>query len=285
MTSVEYREEAGWPPDGCGSRSAYRLWLPTSPRALLVIVHGFGEHGGRYRVFAEALAHEGLCVAVPDLNGHGRSEGPRGHLGSIAVQVAVLQHMVQDVFLPASGQSRFVVFGHSFGGLVAILWALKDSSGVRRLIVQSPLLEAGFPIPRWKTTLATILAHCWPNLVFSTDLDQSALCRDDAVIRAYAEDPLVHALMSAGTYWSMTRTRNQVLAHAASLKPPTLMLYGSADRIISLEIAQRWFDRLSCVKRRVMFDGCYHELHFEPVRQEVIALVREWTLGHEGAGS
>ena len=256
----------------------YRLWRPTTVHAVIFIIHGFGEHGGRYQSFALALAEQGVFVAAPDLWGHGRSGGRRGDLGEIHDCIEHLMRLAYDVFLPSSGRTDYVVFGHSFGGLVAIQWALGSPPHLRRAVIQSPLLEEGFPIPRWKKAAAAVLAHLRPQTPFPMNLDLDALSRDPTVAPAYRADPLVQNSMSARTYRSIVRSRDDALARAQQLRVPVLLLCGGSDRIISVAAAQRWFQRLTCEKRSATFSGCYHELHHEEVRDEVLRLVCGWTL-------
>ena len=265
--------------DPSSNRSLYyRFWRPSRAQALLVIVHGFGEHGGRYAAFAQPLARQGIGVAVPDLWGHGRSGGAHGDVEEVHRYVTDCSRLTQEVFLRESGQERYAIFGHSFGGLIAILWALRDSTSLRRLIVQSPLLEVGFPLPQWKTTLARWLAACWPTAPFSMNLDLAALSHDPLVLQAYRNDPLVHNTMTARTYCSMLRARDEALKRAPELQAPVLLLYGSADRIISIGAAQRWFDALRCEKSCVVFPDLYHELHHESIKGDVQRHVLAWIL-------
>ncbi|MBI3321651.1 MAG: lysophospholipase [Candidatus Omnitrophica bacterium] len=254
----------------------YRWWRGLSAQKLVVILHGFGEHSGRYHSFACALAEEGMNVAAPDWWAHGLSGGKRGDLGEVVEDVRRIWRMIDEVFLPKSGQGLYVLFGHSFGGLGAILLALNHPLKLQRLIVQSPLLEVGFPLPQWKAAMAALLFRCWPTVSLSMQLDASALSHDPRVVEAYRTDPLVHGFMSARTYRAILQARNDVLKRTAPLAVPTLLLCGLADRIISVEVAQRWFDQLACKKRRVIFPDAAHELHHEPIRTDVIRLVREW---------
>ena len=108
------------------------------------------------------------------------------------------------------------------------------------------------------------------------NLDLSHLCRDPAEIQAYREDRLVHNRMTAGTYHAIIRLRDDVFAGARGVQVPALLLCGGEDRIISLAAARLWYSRLAGEKRRVEFPGCFHELHHEPVRDEVVRLVADW---------
>lgn len=279
MAEAPSSAEGSWVDPASNRRLSYRLWIPSSPRALLVIVHGFGEHGGRYQPVAEALAARQLCVAVPDLWGHGRSGGLRGDVRRFADYLDDLQRLTTTVFLPRAGCARYAVYGHSFGGLVAIHWGLAQPAALGRLIVQSPLLDVGFEVPRWKRMAARWLSRLWPQARLPIELDVSKLSHDPAVAAAYRGDPLVHNLMSARAYQALQHARDEAYSQAKALRRPVLLLCGAEDRIISVAAAQRWYDQLTCEKRQVVFPACYHELHFEPVRGDVIERVAAWALG------
>lgn len=270
--------EASWVNPASTRRFTYRVWRPASARALVVVVHGFGEHGGRYTAVADALAARGVCVAVPDLWGHGRSEGRRGDVVRFADYLDDLRALTEAVFLPLAGESTYVVYGHSFGGLVAIHWALAAPPGLRRLVAQSPFLDVGFPVPRWKRLAARWLRRCWPAARLPIALDVSKLSHDPSVVEAYRRDPLVHRVMSARAYATLTRAQGDALQRAGEVRMPVLLLCGAEDRIVSLAAAQRWYDQLTCEKQEVVFPGCYHELHFEAVREDVVRLVAEWAM-------
>ena len=272
--------EGAWVEPYSKRHLGYRFWRPSSVHRLVVMIHGFGEHGGRYEEFARGLAEEGIAVGAADLLGHGRSDGRRGDVERIDDYVKHTEAIAREVFLPESGQARYVLFGHSFGGLAAILLAMTSPPDLQAVVVQSPLLEAGFPIPRWKTVAAAWLAGWWPTYSFSMNLDTSALSHDPRVVEAYRADPLVHNVMSARTYGAIFRARDAALEGAARLRVPVLLLSAAEDRIVSLEASQRWFERLRCEKRFVLFPGSYHELHHEAARDEVVRLVREWALAH-----
>ena len=274
-------QEGAWRDPATRATLHYRAWRPSSVRAVLILLHGFGEHGGRYQAFASSLAARGIWVAAPDLPGHGRSGGKRGHIPQPAVCVQQLWTMTNEVFLPASGLTSYSLFGHSFGGLLAILWAMQNPPNLRRLVLQSPLLEMGFPIPWWKTTAAQLLTGWWPTATFSTNLDAEALSHDPAVVQGYRTDPLVHHVMSARTYCAILRAKARALDGTAAVRRPVLMLTGGGDRIVSLEAAHRWFDRVAGEKERAVFPDAYHELHHEPAREDVIRLVGDWVLGRE----
>ena len=110
------------------------------------------------------------------------------------------------------------------------------------------------------------------------DLDAEMLSHDSAVAQAYRTDPLVHNAMSARSHRSILQTRDEAFARAGELQVPVLLLCGSADRIVSVEAAQRWFGLLRGERRCVVFPDAYHELHHETVRDDVLRLIGDWAL-------
>ncbi|MBI2093308.1 MAG: lysophospholipase [Candidatus Omnitrophica bacterium] len=271
-------EEGIWMPPGGHPRVSYRRWKPPLCQALIIVAHGFGEHGGRYEAFAKTLALRGIGVAVPDLIGHGRSDGQRGDLGCVEDSARLFEAMAEEALLPKAGLTNYTLFGHSFGGLLAIAVALRGPRSLQKLIVQSPFLDVGFPIPPWKRFLASVLACCWPNAALPMDLDAEGLSHDAAVVAAYRQDPLVHNRMSARTYRSIQEVRGVVLEKAASITIPTLLLCGSEDRIVSVPKAQEWFRSLTCKRHFELLPMSRHELHHEAVRDQVLTWIADWTL-------
>lgn len=276
-------EEGAWTAPS-GRRLAYRIWRPETVRHLLVVLHGYGEHSGRYAGAADVLTRYGLAVAAPDHWGHGRSGGARGDIVSVDRVVDDELAWAAATVVPLLGAAGYSVLGHSFGGLVAIRWAMRQPPALRRLIAQSPLLEAGFTIPPLKLALARLLNRCWPSFPVAMDLDPAALSHDAQVVAAYRADPLVHNRMTVRSYFSLLAARDAAMASPERLRVPVLMLCAGEDRIVSLPAARRWFDRLPGEKSSKIFDGAFHELHHEPARAQALAAAAEWALAGAGRG-
>jgi alpha-beta hydrolase superfamily lysophospholipase len=137
-------------------------------------------------------------------------------------------------------------------------------------------LEVGFRLPALKQVAAEILSRCWPTAPLPMNLNSAWLSHDPAIVTGYQTDPLVHNRMTARSYRAILQARDEAMARTSSLHQPVLLLCGAQDRVIAVEAAQRWFERLTCEKRQVIFPDCYHELHHEPVFPDVVRLVREW---------
>ncbi len=259
----------------------YRLHQPRESRGLIVLIHGFGEHGGRYDAMASALVEHSWSVACIDLWGHGRSAGQRGDIERFTQYLDDLEALTTMVLLPSTAQNRYTLFGHSLGGLLALAWAIRGvPPACRCVIVQSPLLGVGYPVPQWKTLLVGALERIWPRLSLPIGLDPTWLSHDGEVVRRYRTDPLVHHRMTLRSYVALQVAIQHAREEAHRITRPTLMMYGTKDRVISLEACQEVFHRLTCPKHLKTFEGCYHELHFEPVQTQVIDEIIAWINTH-----
>ncbi|MBI3088075.1 MAG: lysophospholipase [Candidatus Omnitrophica bacterium] len=265
------------PADGRGL--FYRLWEPAACQALLVVVHGFGEHSGRYDSLGCLLAEQGMAVACPDLFGHGRSEGRRGDVAAVSRYLDDLNALATHLAARLR-QERLAVFGHSFGGLAALHWALQASPTLGCVVLQSPLLQVGFPVARWKTGLAGLLERVAPMLAVPTGLDPQRLSHNPQIVQRYQADPLVQHRITLRGYRRLQAAMAQGREQAARLAHPTLMLLGGDDRIVSTAACRTVFAQLTCEKRLVEFPGCYHELHHEAVGPQVVELITQWVRQH-----
>jgi len=279
MGTVQIREGI-WDHPTSRRRLFYRIWSQATSRILLVIVHGFGEHGGRYDSLARRLVEHDMAVACPDLWGHGRSSGRRGDIDRIDLMADDLTALTRDLVLAQAGTERVAVFGHSFGGLVAAEWVLRSSDAYACVVLQSPLFGVGFPVPRWKERLSGIARVFCPMLSLSIGLDPTWLSHDPLIVQRYRQDPLVHHHISLRGYAALQQTIQHVCAHASELATPTLVLYGAEDRVISIQACKDIAERMTCEKRVVAFPGSYHELHHEAVREDVVKQIVQWVQAH-----
>lgn len=263
-----------------------RCWRPKDePRGVVCLVHGHGEHSGRYGHVAAALAMGGLATVALDLRGHGRSGGARGDAPSF-------DHLLDDVNVSLAragdlfpGRPRFL-YGHSLGGNLVLNYALRRASGadgtlaVAGVVATSPWLVLAQQPPAWKSALARVLGVMAPAVALRTGLAIEALSHDPAVIRAYQADPLVHDLLTSRLYLGIVEAGAWALAKAGEFPPvPLLIMHGGADRVTlaasSAEFAAHVPER--CVYRE--WAGLAHETHNEPEREEVLAFIREWLVG------
>jgi alpha-beta hydrolase superfamily lysophospholipase len=256
-----------------------RAWAAERPRALLAIVHGLGEHSGRYAALAGALVERRFSVVSLDLPGHGEAPGPRGDAPSWLV---LRDQVVPAMFTVTRGlpgqppDLPVVLLGHSLGGLLALDYALAHPRTVLGVVASAAALK-GVPPPRIKVLLARMAARFAPGVAFPHGLDENGMSRDPEVLALRKSDPLVHDRITPRLYFQLEEARVRVMAEARRLSVPTLLLHGAADRVVppmgSLEfnaVAPHGMVRLITYK-----DG-YHEVFNDPVRDRVIQDLTGW---------
>jgi acylglycerol lipase len=258
-----------------------QAWQPdTAPRAVICLIHGLGEHSGRYAHVAEAFNNAGLALAAMDLRGHGKSEGKRGH-------TPIYESFLDDIDLLLAfavqrypGAPRFL-YGHSLGGNLVLYYALLRQPAIHGVIASAALLRTSFAPPAWKVPLGKMMNRIWPDFIMPNGLEQAALSRDPAVVQAYQRDPLVHDRISARLGIGFMQAGEYILNHASDFPPvPLLVMQGMDDRIVSAEANRQV---ASGVKGDVTFkpwDKLYHEIHNEPEKQMVLDFVISWINTH-----
>ena len=239
----------------------------------IVLLHGLGEHSGRYRRLAQFFNACGLSVRCYDQRGHGRSGGARGDVtnGDPLLQDA---QVVIDHFRAQQPRPPFL-FGHSMGGLFAARYALSGRSVLRGLILCSPALAV--PLSGAQALLLNALHAAAPWLGVPNGLKPQFLSHDPAVVAAYRADPLVHNKISARLLKSMLASIAFCDAHAATLAIPTLMLVAGDDRLVDAEGSKRFFAKAPpAMVQMALYPGWYHEVFNEPESARAFDLVRSW---------
>ncbi len=252
-------------------------WVPAEPRALLLVVHGLGEHGGRYRILGESFAARGYGVFAVDLRGHGESPGPRVHVDRF-------EDYYHDVdALVDCGRKRFpelpvVLLGHSMGGLITLGYTIRAPEGIAAAVVSSPALAAHPSlVPSLPLRLvAKVLQRVAPRTLFPSGIDPAGISRDPEVVAAYQADPLVSGKVSARWYAEVTAAQARIRAAAPSFLRPLLLMQSGADRLVDPEATKEWAQRAPDRVDFVLWDGLYHEMLNEPEKPEVFSKIESW---------
>lgn len=248
-----------------------------SARGSVLIMHGLGEHSGRYRHVAEFFNECGLSVRSYDHRGHGRSGGRRGDVihGDPLVQDA---EIVLDDFAAHFTQAPFL-FGHSMGGLFAARFALSRLSPLRGLILSSPAL--GLHLSPLEMKLLALLEVVAPRLGVPNGVRAQWLCHDGKVVAAYKSDPLVHGKISARLLRSMLGAIAYCAQHAGEMQVPTLMLAAGDERVVDVDGARAFYARLPTGTGELhVYDAMYHEIFNEPQAAQVFADLKRWLEAH-----
>lgn len=240
----------------------YQAWLPAQPKAVVVIAHGLGEHGGRYRHVAERLLAAGCAVYAIDHRGHGRSGGPRGFVDRFRNLSTDLDQLVVRAAGEHRGKPLFML-GHSMGGAIALSYALKHQDRLKGLILSGPaVVLAG--APPWMRPVARFLGAVTPRLGLFA-VDPSAVSRDPAVVTDYAQDPLnFHGKVPARTLSELIGFVDWLPAVLSEIKLPLLVQHGGSDTLASPDGgAMVVAEAGSKDKTFLRYDGLYHEIYNE----------------------
>ena len=260
-----------------GLRLLERRWQSPQPtRGEVAIVHGFTEHSGRYFAFAERLAAAGFNVAAFDLRGHGRSEGLRCLVRRFDEYLADLDLFIQLVDKRANGKPIWL-FGHSLGGLIAVLWCITRQPKLAGLVLSGPALQVRSDLFPWLQRLADVGSLIVPRLRL-TRMGSRFISRDPAVIEAFRNDPLVfHGRFPVCSGAEILRAGRIAMSLLERVRLPLLILHGTADRVADVAASQELDRRAeSSDKTLRLYPGLYHEVLNEPERKQVLADVLAW---------
>ncbi len=254
-----------------------QAWLPKSePRANLVIVHGLGEHSGRYEHVAKFFVDKELAVFALDHQGHGQSDGKRGYVNAFAAYLDDLEQYRLEIS-KLSPNKPTVLFGHSMGALIALLYALQYENTLAALIVSAPPVRIKMGPPTFVKELVPQLAKVSPGLTINSGLKPEWVSRDQTVVEAYKADPLTHPHISLSLFSGMYHGGKQVYEQAEDITLPILMLYGSEDKIVDGHAVQATFDKISSTEKKlVIFEGDFHEVHNEADQMDEFEQIWQW---------
>lgn len=265
-----------------GRRLPIRQWDPVggSPAAAVVLVHGMGEHSGRYMHVGAFLGNRQVAVFAYDQRGHGHAEGKRGH----ARYAELLEDALAMLEL-ARGRYPGVplfLYGHSMGGNVVLGCALRHKPDLAGIVVSSPWLRLAFDPPPYKIALGRLVARLWPSFTLPTGLHPSDLYRGNL---GQGDDALVHGRISAGLFEELRQAGEEALSGAAALRIPILLQHGTADNITSYAASEQ-LARTAPAGAALAFrswSDSYHELHNDLEREQVLEHVAGWITARAAA--
>jgi alpha-beta hydrolase superfamily lysophospholipase len=267
-----------------GERLHLQAWLPAGqdlehqpePAAVIAVVHGYGDHGGRYVWFGEEMAARGYAVYVYDLRGHGQSSGRRGqvklfdeYLDDTAAYLDEVRRLQPDVPL--------FLLGHSLGGLICTRFAEERAPEVRGLILSSPFLQLAEAVPPARVAAAKAMARVWPHHDIGNTVRAAQLSHDQSVVEAYVTDPLVHHVAPARWAAATLAAQDAAMGAAEAISLPLLVLYGSEDMVVDVAFIEALYARASSQDKSIQrYEGLYHECFNETERARVYGDLAAW---------
>jgi len=252
-------------------------WKVEAPIALICMLHGLGEHIGRYKHVAEAFNKKQISFYGFDLRGHGSSEGKKGHTSSI-------QHMFDDIeqFLVIMRKEHpdtpIIIYGHSMGGNLALSYLLnRNSKEIALGIITSPWLRLTNQPSGFQLLLAKFGARFLPSLAQPNGLNIKDISSVKEEQDAYANDPLNHDRITGGLFMEISKMGEKSISMASLLKTPILLAHGTDDNITSPKGSEEFAKNApSNLIKLKLWDGLHHETHNELNKEEVIEYYVDW---------
>jgi alpha-beta hydrolase superfamily lysophospholipase len=241
-----------------------------------LLVHGLAEHSGRYGEFASFLADAGIATYALDHPGHGKSDGQRGHIGRFEEYIDALGQLL-SIVRQAHPDLPMVLLGHSMGGLIAADFLLQHESEFVAAVLSGAAIQSPQRPPGIVIIINKVIAAILPGLgVFQ--MDASGISRDPQVVSDYENDPLVYrGKGTAGLVAAISSAMNRIIANAASIRLPMLIMHGSVDSLTAVDGSKLLHETISSEdKKIVIYDGLYHEILNEPEKEDVMTHILQW---------
>jgi alpha-beta hydrolase superfamily lysophospholipase len=276
-SDAEARHEEGFLNSADHLRLYWQRYTPAAPRATVAVLHGGGDHSGRYPALTAGLVRAGFQAALLDFRGHGQSDGRRWHIDGFNDYLADLDAFVAKLSQDGVAGDRLFVVGHSQGALVAALWGLTRGRHVAGFVLSSPYFRLAMKPPVLKVLGARILGKALPWLPISTGLDVTVLTSDPDMQRWTERDPLYGRATTPRWFDQSTRAQAEVVRRAGEWERPLLVLAAGADQIADVETTRRFVEQArSTDKRLVVYEGFRHEIFNELARDRPVAEAVAW---------
>ena len=267
---------------GCdGLELYYQGWLPDGgPKAILLVVHGLGEHGGRYGNLVNHFVSAGYGVYSYDQRGHGKSDGAKGYVDRFADFSGDLDIVLKLVRRRHPKVKTFLV-GHSIGGLVAVAYTSKHGEEFDGLIISGATLRPPADVAPATILAARVLSSISPKTGLYV-IDADGISQDQNVVNAYVSDPLVYrGKIRARLGVELLKAMDMVGRMASEIRLPVLIMHGSADRLASPEGSKMLYREVNSVDKTLkIYEGYWHEIFNEPGRGQVLADIASWLERH-----
>jgi alpha-beta hydrolase superfamily lysophospholipase len=259
-------------------------WPAESPKGGVAIIHGYGEHIGRYDHVGKALAARGLTARGVDFRGHGQSAGARGHIQRFDEYLDDLAALIARC-----PERPLFLLAHSMGALVATEYLLKHGSDpFSGVVLSSPYYGLKLRVSPVKIYAGKFFSSLLPKLGLPTGLKGADVCRDPELQKLYDSDPLNNKNATARWFTEATAAQEHVAAHAGEIKVPLLMMQGAGDRVADPDMSRKIFDKLSSADKTLSWlEGQYHEVFNEPadIRDKNVGALGDWLLARVNAGT
>ncbi len=249
-----------------GTSLFLRTWAGDAPAGeLLFVLHGYGEHSGRYDHVARHFAALGYNVAALDLRGHGKSGGQRGHVNAFSEWLDDTDAGLSAARKTYSQARSVTVVAHSMGGLVALRHLLERPGAFNRYVVSAPFFGVAMPVPAWKSTLGKLMSRIYPGLSMPSGIPAEFVSHDPEIVAKYNSDELNHHVATARFYTEALASAAWVTDNLGKLATPGLWLVAGEDNVSDSRLMKAAHARITAsTPRLIEYPGFYHEMFNEP---------------------
>jgi len=270
------RHAEGWVRGRSGVRLFEQSWAPESPKAVVVLVHGFAEHSSRHEAAAVHFARNGYAAQLFDLRGHGRSDGRRCYVADFDEYLDDTEDAARCAAEKWAGRPVFLL-AHSLGGLVASLFVLDERATPSGLVLSAAAVKLGKDYSTLKIVTSLIVGRVIPGLPMVRFRSES-VSRDPRVVEGYQNDPLVfHGRTPARTASEIVRATRRLASTAERLSVPLFVSHGSRDQVADIDGSRELHDRATSLDKTLrIYDGLWHEIMHEPEAELVLREMTDW---------
>ncbi len=254
----------------------YRVWsCSVDPKGVICIVHGLGEHSGRYTYAADILTKSGYSVIGFDLRGHGESWGRRGHIDRYDTLLRDIDLIIMKAKLLFPNKPLFLL-GHSMGGNIVLNYILRQENTLKGAIVLSPWITLYKPPSKILIIAAHVLNVVCPFITVSNGINSKDLSQEKKDRNEYDKDNLNHDRISFRLFLNMYRSGKWILQNSKKLKTPLLLMHGTDDKVTSFDSSKKLASLCSNNCTFIPWYGLYHELFKESNKKEVLNTIIKW---------
>ena len=256
-----------------------QVWEAETPKAVMSLVHGFGEHSGRYADMSTYLNSKDISVVTLDLRGHGKSDGRRGYcpdysqlLGDVDALLAKSREVYPD--LP------HMLYGHSMGGGIVLNHQLKSGgAGISAVIASAPFIKPAETVSKPQRTIVRFLGKVAPKMTLGNKIDGSKISRIPAEQETYLSDPLNHGNLGVGLAIGMVEGGEWIMENAANWKPPLLIVHAREDQLTDFSASEAFAAKApNCTFKA--YEDCEHEIHNDCHRDNVYKAASDFIESH-----
>jgi len=253
-----------------------QAWEPeTAPKAIVCLVHGLGEHSGRYAHVAETMNQGGYAVLASDLRGHGKTEGKRGHSPSFEAFMDDIALLLAEAAQRYPNLSCFL-WGHSLGAVLVSNYTLRRKPQLAGVVLTGLSLRTAISDQKVKIQFAKTAAKLMPQMSMPTGLVAQHVSRDPEVVERYINDPLVHGVATLAMAKYTIEAIPWVYEHASEWALPVLIMHGDADAIAFISGVEDFANLIKQDCTLKIWPGLWHEIHNEPEKEQVLAYALGW---------